>query len=469
MVEKVIQKTDLDNKNFYQKSFKNIIGWSDKILDYIDEDGYSKASLSYKPYKPHWIRDSSFTALALLKSADIIKNKDFLKSCEFENKNDFKIAFQKAKEYEDYASKIIKFNIEVYNNFKPNIKNFLDSSFENLKYNVLNYNIPARVGKDRSFYKDENTDDSKYADSYSGLVQNDTVPLILISLEKKMETIGLDQYELKFLKDNSREIFDFLKKSIRVQSSNAWELRGDMQHSYDIAAIYKSMDSLVKISRRYDIGFNHYEITDLLNSERFGNPLYYMRKLFVDSEVLYACRKPFSEQPSKEDGVDMSELIIFTLFEINDEKLKTKNVEYNTINLIEKELFGGRFLAKRFKGDSYFFGGRWILSAAEKGLYLIDKGKLKEAKEILEKLEYSYNNGWYNIDDYIMNKKGEYSKNTFPEQIIYDPESPEKEDNDYFKNNKESVIQDLMWSYADVVRFNASLVESLLFKDKIRN
>jgi len=448
--------------NLYSR-LKDVIEWSDKITSYIDDNGYTRASLSYRFYRPHWIRDASFTALSLMEVARLIKDDKFLDEINIPDKLRKEIK-EKSLNYERYASKIIDFNLNILENFKDDVKRFLDSSFENLPYNVVNYNIPARVGSDAKLYRDELMDDSRYANSFSGLVQNDSVPLIMITLEYKADSIGLNEKEISFLKENADTIFNFLTKSVRVQSANAWEIRSDMQHSYDIASIYKAMASLERISKKYDLGFDSLKVNKLLESDRFSNPLAYLKKLFIDSDILYASRMPFSEKPNIDLGVDMSELIVFTLFGINDEVLETENVEKKTVQEIEKDLFNGKLMAKRFKYDSYFFGGRWIISAAEKGLYLIKEGKLEEAESILEKLTKGYYEGWDKVDEKATRIIGEYKTNSFPEQIIYDPESPYSEDNDYFKNNGNSVIQDLMWSYADVARF-----ASTLMREKLKN
>ncbi len=464
--EKSLKNEEVDSKSniahLYSR-LRDIIEWSDKVTKYIEDNGYTRASLSYRFYKPHWIRDASFTALSLIEAASLIKDDKFLNGLNISDKlkKDLK---EKSSNYDKYASKIIDFNLEVFENFKENIKKFLNSSFESLPYNVVNYNIPARVGSDAKLYKDDLMDDNNYANSFSGLVQNDSVPLIMISLEYKADNIGLNEKEISFLKENSNMIFNFLTKSIRVQSANAWEIRSDMQHSYDIASIYRAMVSLNRISNKYNIGFDSSKVNILLDSDRFSNPLTYLKKLSINSNILYACRMPFSDKPNIDLGVDMSELIVFTLFGINDDVLETENVETKTIEEIENNLFNGKLMSKRFKYDSYFFGGRWIISAAEKGIYLIKKGKLDEAENMLKKLTKGYYEGWDKADEKAVNITGEYKINSFPEQIIYDPESPNSEDNNYFKNNGNSVIQDLMWSYADVVRF-----ASMLIKEELNN
>jgi len=405
------------NKYFYTASKA-----ADYLISKTDSSGYISASSDYKNYDPHWFRDSSWIALALLKYANFAKDK-----------------VQNADAAREAATRIIDFNLKAIDNFSENIRSIKNISFSDPDFFKLSHHLPMRVGRSGNFYCDGSIDDSKELGvNRSWTIQYDTIPLVLYSLNEKSKLFGLNDFEIDFLRKHTPDIAEYMAKVYTTECASAWEIDQGRLHAYDVAAIYAGFESLKELSTKYDIGINQEEIKEIEekgNGQFSGGPLAFLKQFFVRDNILYSEKKPFDE-PLKQ--VDASEIFIFLNFGISGSLLGNEEIENNTISKIEKELFDGNMLPIRFKGDNYFMGGRWLLLGLAFAEYYLKKGLYKKGVAILD----------YVIDKY---------NGSYPEQEIINPAS-NTDLYDLYKQNDNKPIQNLAWSYAAVITASLELL-----------
>ncbi|MGC8537667.1 MAG: hypothetical protein ACP5MZ_01625 [Candidatus Micrarchaeia archaeon] len=386
------------------------------LIGQVSDNGFVSASSDYGWYKPHWFRDSSFIAMSLLGASSILSSKDI----------ETAVAAKAA------ADRIIRFNIGAVEKYIPSLRSSLDIPFEDRShFQSMGAHMPARVDQNANLFKgkvgDTEIDDTNN-DWNKWLIQYDTLPLILLSLERKGMLFGLDINEKDFLSRNAEDIARYLGKVYLTPSSDAWEVDMEYLHSYDIAAIYKAKEILKRFSVDGTIGISPAEIEHMFNSLYNGGMQQAMRDMVKDS-VLYCRRLPFSE-PDTAAGVDFEELFIFTRFGITDRELGD-GVERRTMEEIERKLFNGHDIAIRNLHDTYFCGGRWLISGYEKAIYLHRRGAHADAEEKVKKINERYSEG-------------------MPEQVIEDPATGIDEGN-YLALNGGRPIQRLNWSYASMI------------------
>jgi hypothetical protein len=403
---------------------------ADYLISKVDSNGYISASSDYKNYNPHWFRDSSWIAVALLKYANFAKDK-----------------VQNADAAREAATRIIDFNLKAISNFSGNIRSIKNISFSDPDFFNLSHHLPMRVGRSGNFYSEGSIDDSKEIGvNRSWVIQYDTIPLVLYSLNEKSKLFGLNDFEVDFLRKHTRDIAEYMAKVYITECASAWEMDQGRLHAYDVAAIYAGFESLKELLAKYDIGISTETIKDIEengNGQFFGGPLAFLKKFFVRDNILYSERRPFDE-PLKE--VDASEIFIFLNFGISGSMLGGEEIENNTISKMEKELFNGNMLPIRFKGDNYFMGGRWLLLGLAFAEYYIKKRLYKKSVAIL---------------DYIIDKYN----GSYPEQEIINPAS----DTDLYglyKQNGNKPIQNLAWSYAAVITASLELLMHLPTADQ---
>ena len=98
---------------------------------------------------------------------------------------------------------------------------------------------------------------------------------------------------------------------------------------------------------------------------------------------------------------------------------------------IERKLFNGHDIAVRNLHDTYFCGGRWLISGYEKAQYLHKLGAHADAEEKVKRINERYSEG-------------------MPEQVIEDPATGIDRSN-YLALNGGRPIQRLNWSYASMI------------------
>jgi len=406
------------NKYFYAASKA-----ADYLINKTDGSGYISASSDYKNYDPHWFRDSSWIVVALLKYANFAKNK-----------------VQNADAAKEAATRIIDFNLKAIDNFSENIRSIKNISFSDPDFFNLSHHLPMRVGRSGNFYSEGSIDDSKEIGvNRSWVIQYDTIPLVLYSLNEKSKLFGLNGFEIDFLRKHTRDIAGYMAKVYTTECASAWEIDQGRLHAYDVAAIYAGFESLKELSTKYNIGISPEEIKEIEekgNGQFSGGPLAFLEKFFVRDNILYSEKKPFADEPLKQ--VDASEIFIFLNFGISGSLLGSEEIENSTISKMEKELFDGNILPIRFKGDNYFMGGRWLLLGLAFAEYYLKKELYEKGVAILD----------YVIDKY---------NGSYPEQEIVNPAS-NTDLYGLYKQNGNKPIQNLAWSYAAVITASLELL-----------
>jgi GH15 family glucan-1,4-alpha-glucosidase len=409
--EKRIEKTSHSlsmPENLHSKYMPFLERFGKHLLNEIGTNGYIQASSRYSPYKPHWIRDSSFIAISLFNIARFLRDAD--KESE-------------AKKYIEAASRINTFNMNVIERRIERIKQTIQIPYEDERHYLLDSHIPARVGPSMDLFVDKNLNDITSYNKW--LIQHDTVPLFIMSLESERLALGtLTNIRKQFLDSNAVTLGRYLNKIALTPSSNAWEMETDFMHPYTTSAIYAGKRSLARLLVK--------ENPRLLGEHWEGfidnTPIIEMLRLDVNNGVAYRRRKPFSD-PDTNAGVDSEEIFMFSRFGISDLDIGA-GVKDKTIALIEKDLFSGHMLPLRNLNDVYFLGGRWLLLGLEYARYLAFDGDLENASEIIS---------------YVLGKHS----SSMPEQEIINPANPESREGaiDLQRNNG-LPIQHLNWSYA---------------------
>jgi GH15 family glucan-1,4-alpha-glucosidase len=101
-----------------------------------------------------------------------------------------------------------------------------------------------------------------------------------------------------------------------------------------------------------------------------------------------------------------------------------------TVKRIEIDLFAPGFGVHRYRGDSYYGGGAWLLLAAWLGWYYVERGDLPGARAILTAISRH------------ANTSGE-----LPEQIV-PPMQAQVSDHEHWVKVRGPVATPLLWSHA---------------------
>lgn len=409
--EKRIEKTRNSlsmSENLYSKYMPFLERFGNHLINEIKENGYICASSRYSPYKPHWIRDSSFIAISLFNMARFLIEEGETPAAE---------------KYIRAASRINSFNMNVIDRRIERIKQTLQIPYEDERHYLLDSHIPARVGPSMELFVDENLNDITSYNRW--LIQHDTVPLFIMSLELERIARGaLTNIQKQFLNSNAVTLGRYLNKIALTPSSNAWEMETDFMHPYTTSAIYAGKRSLARLLLEENPRILEEHWRGFIDN----TPIIEMLRLDVKNGVAYRRRQPFSD-PDISAGVDSEQIFMFSRFGVSDLDIG-KGVKDNTLALIEKDLFSGHMLPLRNLNDVYFLGGRWLLLGLEYARYLAFNGNPENASEII---------------NYVLHK---HSSN-MPEQEIVKPANPESREGaiDLQRNNG-LPIQHLNWSYA---------------------
>ena len=230
-------------------------------------------------------------------------------------------------------------------------------------------------------------------------------------------------------------------KVYKAPSFNAWEVDGHQLHSYTLASLYRGFISALQIAEKLGLHIPN-EMKD--KPKWMDN---FLSNFFIRDGMLYKAKnvlrqdgRGFESEPVKQ--VDASEIFVFTRFK--PESI-THDIKANTMESIEKKRFGANILPTRFDGDSYFFGGRWILLGMEAARHYIETQEIEKAAKIIS---------------YVEKKYLRQGNVMIPEQEIIDPESMEKDSGNYYIKNGYSAINDLAWSEAAYVSACTSLLRA---------
>ncbi len=402
------------------------------LIDEISPTGYISAAPNYSWYKPHWFRDSSWVAIALLTYYNSMRKDDTLA-----------ISALSA------ADKVINFNIEGIRKFLGRISKLESINYEDHEFFNLKFHMPSRCGPNHEFFKSDTiADEAESNVKHSWLMQYDSIPLILLSLRKKHELVGLSENEKDFLDKHMETILRYLGKIYITECPSMWEINADMLHAYNVAAIHSAFEFAHMLSHNRIIHLSSGSIEGIERKYFKEGTLGFLKQYFVKDGMLYSEKKPFAESPETSKGFDGSEIFVFNYFGINGKTLGDEKIEEITLQKMREELFGNNVLPIRFKGDIYFTGGRWLLLGLEFANYYAMHGSIEKAEDIIDYIEKKYSN-------------------SYPEQEIVDPASPSIDQGNYYALNNYKPIQDLAWSYASMI-IAALNVESEKAKQLLR-
>lgn len=396
------------------------------LINETAHNGYISAAQDYSWYKPHWFRDSSWVAISLLAYYN------------FDRRRNATLASRAL----ETAGWIIDFNIDSVGRFMGNISRLESIDYEDPDFFSLKYHMPSRCSADHGFFKSSTIDDTLENNvKHSWLMQYDSIPLILLSLQKKQDYAGLDEHERHFLNTNIETMLKYLGKIYITECPSMWEIDIGMLHFYDVSAIRSSFNFAKRLADERIIGMSIDDIDGIEKRYYKGGTLGFIKKYFLNDGVIYSEKKPFSESPEIQRGFDGSEIFAFNYFGIDSDSLGNGPVVEHTIKKMEKSLLGNNVLPIRFNGDIYFTGGRWLLLGLEFANYYAKHGNIGRARLIVDYIESKY--------------RGDY-----PEQEIIDPASPGIDQGNYYALNRYMPIQKLAWSYAGMIIASTALADS---------
>lgn len=403
----------------YQSSYM------EHLLSRVEPSGYISASSEYAHYGAHWFRDSSFVAIALMELAH--------------NKEGMDETYRA--EAMSAATRIIDRNREEVGKLTGALERAIATGLDNEEFFQLSNHIPARFGRDGMY-----ADDAKQLGvRRSWLMQHDSLPLLLLSLEKKADLFGLEQREREFLNRHSRLFADYLGKIYTAECADIWEIEQELIHSYDVASVHSAFRSMERMCRLGEIGsVSEHEVRDRENSLFSGGPLEFLKRYFITDGILYSSKKKLEDGPAVERGVDASAIYIFTDLKLHDSELGA-GLEENTIARIEKDLFNGRRVPWRFLGDKYFGGRPWVHLAEKYAAYYAEKGQIEKAMD---------------IQNYVISKFG----HKLPEEEDDFMQSPDKDLDGELARNGGKTISELAWSYAEAIRALQRIIEAEYLK-----
>ncbi len=474
--EKTLQKTEKISNEILKEKEKEVTSY---IISQINEKGYMKASQDYKYYIPMWFRDSSFTSISLTHNAKFL-------ALEKDDEN-----YRKAK---NASARLLNFMWKAINKFSENMNRAIEIPFENCAFDIILNHVPARINENYSMgwhrnNKEMGSDNPLYYSDLNRskwLKQYDSVPLLIIATNEYIKNFGIDENIEKSLHKISKllpKMVEYMNKVYVAPCSNAWEMDTHQIHAYDVAAIYSGMENTIELVKyiktnlKKDLVDNLKGLNKSLNKENFNKYidkknihklesclgeieiinnkkiqnidenkiLKYMNNInkfledhFIRNNIIYKAKDIFNENgdfnsnPIKE--VDSEELFILNRFK---PPCITKEIQDNTMQKIEEDLFNNNVLPIRFKEDKYFYGGRWPLLGLEAANWYIDNNKNEEAKKIINYITQKY---------LIINSK-------IVEQEIVNPAS-NYDPNEFYNKNNKKVIDDLAWSesaYVDTI------------------
>ncbi len=414
------------------------------LVSQVRHNGYIAASPDYPAYSPHWIRDASWVAMSLIDYS------------EFNSRSESKLATLA----HDAASRINKFHCLVLDRHLARMERGIDLTLEDKDkqlFNSLQSHVPARVDEFGRFYYGKFRsaagtqfiiDDKQQLYSDSCLRQYDTVPLVLMALEREVRAFGADSLGLEqreFLRESGELLAKYIGKIYMTPSANSWEEDINRIHAYDIAAVHSGFSSLKYLSGEGIVPLSESDldrISEFYHGKDSRGPRGFLRKHVVGG-ILTRRREPFVE--GVQEGVDSEEMFIFTRFGIGDKELG-EGVVRTTMHRIDSDLFDGNAAPIRYIGDEYFMGGRWLNLLFERAIYAIRNGDLDLAAQKI---------------GYVAAKYGD----SLPEQEIVNPASPGslRGMRDLEENNG-LPVQRLAWSYAArisaIIEFHRHMDES---------
>lgn len=397
---------------------------ADGLEKYTAPNGYTRASLSYEPYAGCWFRDSSIVSMAYSTLGLLLK--DYSHRHESE-----------AWKQEERSSRILNFLwLNAIQSHTKLIERVTSMSMESDALKAFENHIPAVVGSDGTQFKGRFSHMPDRKPGEDGIKQHDSIPLPLLATYYHLTAFGPGKIEdvIRIISENRYILFRYMEKTYKSPCADIWEGYHDHIHAYDVAAVYNGIKSLALIldetgTRKQVKGLHPETETVLSEIDSF------LRDFFIRDGILFKAKREFQE-PIRE--VDASAIIINNHLRT---PCITADVQKKTMAEIESQLFGGNTLPKRFKGDSYFGGGVWLLLGLEAALWYVRNNEPAKAHRIISYVEEKYLRG----DSYQL-----------PEQELTEPAlDPEG----HLARNNNHVISDLALSNASYIICGSALLD----------
>ncbi|BCS90973.1 MAG: hypothetical protein ARM1_0430 [Candidatus Micrarchaeota archaeon] len=408
-----------------------------KLASNIEDNGYVVASTRYDHYKKHWLRDSSFIAISLMLYVGYIDND---------------------KEALDKALSILSFNMSVIEKSMNRIIDAVDTPLENKDFFKLA--IPARVDRNASLAQ---VDADELNKLHSWLHQYDSLPLFIISsfIAKRIaDKDGIKDERLdrviSYIKDNTELFSKYLGKIYRTECSSEWEIEQDSIHAYDLLVIELSRRVLIELDgNKKDIIERSFIGVDNSNRDAdTSTPIEFLKKFLLFNGKIIRRKRAFKDLDPSE-GVDSGLILPLYLADLLDIDLKEIKEELDSSlreiidNIKENLEKAGVPLPNRFKGDTYFHGGAWVLLGCYTAAYIVSNPELRDYDDLTYKI--------FNYVYRIWNELGE-----LPEQIADPRINASSYDPERYLERFGQPPQDLLWSSASFL----SLAIALYARDK---
>lgn len=396
------------------------------LINEIQSNGYVSAAKDYAWYKPHWIRDSSWIAISLFRYAAFMQQSNP----------------DTPKRAQEAGRKVLKFNMDAVNHYISNIKRAVRIDLSDPEFFLLKNHMPARVGPDCKPYKSISIDDTEEQDvMHSWQLQHDTIPLVLITLNEKMNTVGLNPKEVDFLRRNAKAMLEYIGKIYLTECASAWDMAQNNMYAYDLGVVCASLVAAEEFAEKGIIPLSKDGVRAISEGMYRGGPKAFPEKYFVDGDVVYGSRAPFLSLSDIGAGVDAACIYLFTDFLVWNNTLD-KKIENATVLEMERRLFNGVMLPIRFQNDTYFMGGIWLPLGLAFADYYAKRGDVEKT---------------HGIFDYLIGKYHD----SYPKQGIVNPASPWNDQNNSYAGNGNKPIQDLAWSYAALIIASISALKAM--------
>ncbi len=429
---------------------KNIAAAISHITSNIMPDGYVRAATDYTWYKLMWFRDSAMVSSSLSQVAASIKR---LRDAEL-------MPF--AEKAMDGALKILLRQWDLVGRNIETLRSTSTMRLEDFEFKRLKNHIPARIDGNGRLANVEIdgrqiNDLAEAENPNSWLKQFDSVPLILYATSEFLKAFGaefLPDSLVGSIRSNIGVLVDYIINTYKCPCADIWEQNPHMLHSYDIAAAYAGLNSILYLSSELgaDIAEGRirqeiYGATGLIN---------FMNEFFVKDGILRKYREEFGSDAEENPKVDAAAYLLFALFD-PEHALIGENVYLKTMEALEgnhifrskdgKKVYESVF-PKRYEGDKYFGGAGWILLAAAEAYLNSKNGNPSQAENILESIEKL-------IPEYGF---------SLPEQEPIDEEllNPLREGENDAIGKKPAM--DLIWSAAEYIRAATAQMEGIVIE-----
>lgn len=201
-----------------------------------------------------------------------------------------------------------------------------------------------------------------------------------------------DQALVVELAESVRLVARYLTTLWRLPGYDLWEEHADYLHPYTLAAVYAGLRAAAAFGAEVPPAVPQ-EIHDLVLTKGVlsdGGQPYLVKSFVLDSvpqSMLAAASPSFhdsAEVNAITSAVDASLIGVATPFRL---VAHGHPLMQSTLALIEAELHRPRGGVYRYRGDSYYGGGEWVLLAAWLGWHYAEAGAPGRARELLRWVE----------------------------------------------------------------------------------